>query len=33
MQVTSRFAERLKTYDLRKLENIKEMSKAHRMIA
>ena len=32
IQVARRVAERLKTHDLRKLGNIKKMSKPHRMI-
>ena len=33
IRVASRVAERLKTYDLRKLGNIRKNSKPHRMIA
>ena len=33
IQVASRDAERLKTYDLRKLKNIRKVSKLHNMIA
>ena len=33
MRVVSRVADRLKTFDLRKLGNIKKVSKLHRMIA
>ena len=32
IRVASRVAEPLKTYDLRKLANIRELSKLHRMI-
>ena len=33
MRVVSRVAERLKTYDLRKLENMKKSSKVHKIVA
>ena len=33
IRVASRFAKRLKIYNLRKLQNIKRVAKLHRMIA